>query len=147
MPRQSKTRTSLARHVGRMARQVRAKTDLTQREVAERMGLATEVYGRMERGQMLPSLPTLLRLCGALGVDANTLLGFDSGEAPAWLVPTALPDSQPPALRRLLLTARGLEPQQLRALGNVASVMRPASGTQPSPPRGGPRVEDSRTRR
>jgi transcriptional regulator with XRE-family HTH domain len=130
MPRQSKTRASLARHLGKVAREARGKTNLTQREMAERMGIATEVYGRMERGHLLPSLPTLLRLCGALGVDANTLLGFDAREAPAWLVPTASPHSEPPALRRLLHTVRGLKPRQLKALSHVVSAMLPASGTQ-----------------
>lgn len=94
---------------------------------------------------MLPSLPTLLRVCGALGIDANTLLGFDAREAPAWLVPTPFPDSEPPALRRLLHTVRGLEPRQLKALCRVASAMRPDSDAQPAMPRGRTPAEGSRT--
>jgi transcriptional regulator with XRE-family HTH domain len=145
MPRKSTTRPSLARYVGRMARQMRTKADLTQREMAARVGLATEVYGRMERGQLLPSVPTLLRVCGALGIDANTLLGFDSRAAPAWLAPTPFLDDQPPELRHLLFTARKLAPRQLKALRHVASAMVPASGAQSAPPRGEPQAEDLRT--
>ena len=109
------------------------------------MGVATEVYGRMERGHLLPSLPSLLRLCGALGIDANTLLGFDAREAPVWLVPTPPSNSEPPALRRLLHTVRGLKPRQLKALRHVASAMLPEPGARPAMPRGGPPAEDSRT--
>lgn len=135
MPRQSKTRAALARHVGKVAREARTKTDVTQREMAERIGVATEVYGRMERGQLLPSVPTLLQVCGALGIDANTLLGFDSSstQAPAWLAPIPFPTSEPPEIRRLLSTVRELKPWQLKALRGVANAMLPASGTRALP--------------
>lgn len=145
MPRQSKTRAALAHHVGTAAREARAKAELTQQEMAERVGVATEVYGRLERGHLLPSVPTLLRLCRALGVDANTLLGFSSKQAPDWLAQPHPTDSKPPAVRRLLRTVRRLKPRQLNALSSVANAMLPASGARGSRvPRGMPRAEDSR---
>ncbi|HEY0092769.1 MAG TPA: helix-turn-helix transcriptional regulator, partial [Archangium sp.] len=43
----------LAATIGTAARAARVQANLTQEDVAERVGLATEVYGRLERGGML----------------------------------------------------------------------------------------------
>ncbi len=43
-------------------------------EVAERIGISGEAYGRLERGLMAPRLATFLRLCDVLGVEPNELL-------------------------------------------------------------------------
>jgi transcriptional regulator with XRE-family HTH domain len=123
MPQEHKTQAKLARHLGAVAREARRKAGLTQEEAAEHMGLVTEVYGRLERGHMLPSLPTLLRLCRALALDANPLLGFSSSRPPPWLEREARAEKEPPAVRRLLRTARQLTPRQLTALRFVASAM------------------------
>ena len=48
----------LATRLGECARAARQRLNLTQEDVAERIGIATEVYGRLERGNMLPSVPT-----------------------------------------------------------------------------------------
>jgi transcriptional regulator with XRE-family HTH domain len=119
----NKKRTSLARHLGSAAREARLRTGLTQQEVAEYAELATEVYGRLERGHMLPSLPTLMRLCLVLRVDANTLLGFSTAEPPSWLAQPPPAPSEPPAVRRLLRAARQLTPKQLTILGSAAQAM------------------------
>ncbi|WP_233610342.1 helix-turn-helix transcriptional regulator, partial [Corallococcus sp. AB049A] len=52
----------LAVSVGAAARAARLKAGLTQADVADRVGIASEVYGRLERGKMMPSVPTLFRL-------------------------------------------------------------------------------------
>ncbi|QRK05261.1 helix-turn-helix domain-containing protein [Archangium violaceum] len=132
MAQQPKTPAGLARHLGRVAREARQKAGLTQAEAAERIGLATEVYGRLERGNMLPSLPTLLRLCRALAVDANPLLGFSASQPPEWLTLEAPAEDEPPAMRRLLRTVRQLKPRQLTALSSAASAMLPASAAPAS---------------
>ncbi|WNG33307.1 helix-turn-helix transcriptional regulator [Archangium violaceum] len=125
-----KTQAKLALHLGAMAREARARAGLTQEEAAERIGVATEVYGRLERGNMLPSLPTLMRLCRALAVDANPLLGFSSSTPPAWLSLEIPGEDEPPAVRRLLRTVRKLKPRQLAALSNVASALLPSPGAR-----------------
>ena len=127
-----KTQAKLALHLGAMAREARARAALTQEEGAERIGVATEVYGRLERGNMLPSLPTLMRLCRALAVDANPLLGFSSSTPPAWLTLEVPGEDEPPAVRRLLRTVRKLKPRQLTALSHVARVLLPSSGARAS---------------
>lgn len=126
MPQVHKTQAKLALHIGTVAREARQKAGLTQEEAAERVGIATEVYGRLERGNMLPSLPTLLRLCRALALDANPLLGFSSSQPPAWLTLDAPAEDEPPAMRRLVRTVRRLKPRQVTALSHVASAMLPA---------------------
>jgi transcriptional regulator with XRE-family HTH domain len=118
-----KTKAALARHIGAVAREARLRARLTQEEVAERVEIVSEVYGRLERGAILPSLPTLVRLCRALALDANSLLGFVAAQRPAWLQVETPSDTEPPPLRRLLRTARRLTPSQLRALGRVANAL------------------------
>ncbi|HEX5749204.1 MAG TPA: helix-turn-helix domain-containing protein [Archangium sp.] len=140
MRERHKTRDAIAREFSKQVREARGEAGLTQWEVAERMGIATEVYGRMERGLLLPSLPMLLRLCGVLMVDANGLLGLSGKRAPEWLVKPVVLESEPPAIRRLVRTARQLQPRQLRALGTVANAMLPSleegQGRDPGHPTG-----------
>ena len=125
-----KTQAKLALHLGAMAREARKSAGLTQEEAAELIGVATEVYGRLERGNMLPSLPTLMRLCRALAVDANRLLGFSSSTPPVWLTLEIPGEDEPPAMRRLLRTVRKLKPRHLAALSNVASALVPPPGAR-----------------
>jgi DNA-binding XRE family transcriptional regulator len=60
-PQTHKTQPKLAKHLGKAARTARMRVKLSQADVAERVGISTEVYGRLERGGMLPSVPTLLK--------------------------------------------------------------------------------------
>ncbi len=124
MPQEhNRKRTPLSLHMGEVAREARRKAELTQEDVASRMGIATEVYGRLERGDMLPSVPTLVRLCHVLRLDANVVLGFSSKQVPTW-VEQSLPDRQEtPAVRRLLRTVRQLNSRQLWALAIMASTL------------------------
>jgi transcriptional regulator with XRE-family HTH domain len=147
MPQVHKTKAQLALHLGAVAREARKRAGLTQEEVAERVDLAAEVYGRLERGNMLPSLPTLIRLCRALTLDANPLLGFSSAQPPAWLLAQETQsETEPPALRRLVRTARRLKPGHLKVLGSVANALLPSSsartsaGSKPTPSSGTSRI-------
>jgi len=127
-----KKKGGLARHLGEVAREARTRAGLTQEEVAERVGVVTEVYGRLERGRMLPSLPTLVKLCRALGLDANPLLGFAISRPPTWLKPQTLSTDEPASVRRLMRTARRLRPHQLTALSTAARAMLPGPGERTS---------------
>ncbi|WP_239015408.1 helix-turn-helix domain-containing protein [Archangium violaceum] len=113
--------SALKKYLGNAARAARLRKGLSQAQVAQSAELATAVYGRIERGAMMPSLPTVQRLCRALEVDANTLLGFSSPTPPAWFT---LPRSKDrPAVHELLRTARRMRPRQLRALRGVAHAL------------------------
>jgi transcriptional regulator with XRE-family HTH domain len=123
MPEGHKKRTPLSLHMGAVAREARKKAGLTQEEVAGRIGLVTEVYGRFERGDMLPSVPTLVRLCHVLHLDANEVLGLSSKQTLTW-IEQSLPESEePPGVRRLVRTLRQLSPRQLWALSIMASTL------------------------
>jgi transcriptional regulator with XRE-family HTH domain len=109
---------------------------LTQAEIAASVGIAPEVFGRMERGKMLPSVPTLFRLCVALRSGPHELMGF----APvASLPPTAQLEvppelAQAPEMRRLLHLLGRLQGLQLKLILRlvVAFVTEP---THPRPQR------------
>ena len=68
------TNKKLTVHMGEMLRAARLKAGLTQADVAERVSLVTEVYARIERGHLTPSVLTLRTLCLVLRLDANALL-------------------------------------------------------------------------
>jgi transcriptional regulator with XRE-family HTH domain len=108
----------LKRMLGGALLAARERSGLTQFEVASRVGMAAAVYGRLERGQMLPSLPTLYRLCMTLSVSSDLLLGLDAAERAA-LSTQARPE-EPPELRRLARLARPLSPAALRTLTAIA---------------------------
>ncbi|HLL53271.1 MAG TPA: helix-turn-helix transcriptional regulator [Myxococcaceae bacterium] len=112
----------LAAVIGAAARAARMAAGLTQAEVAERLGIATEVYGRLERGAMLPSVETLMRICTSLGVSPNELLGLGRGdEGQGAERPEARRDS--PELRRLLRRVESLDRRKLRLLSLIAAEM------------------------
>jgi transcriptional regulator with XRE-family HTH domain len=72
------TKKTLTVHLGEALRAARERTGWTQADVAERVGVATEVYGRMERGHMMPSVSSLRTLCVVLRLDADVALGLES---------------------------------------------------------------------
>jgi len=49
---------------------------MTQAQVAAAVDVVTEVYGRIERGLLMPSVPTLLAIARALRVSPDELLGW-----------------------------------------------------------------------
>ncbi|MBI5543541.1 MAG: helix-turn-helix transcriptional regulator [Deltaproteobacteria bacterium] len=109
----------LAMALGDVARAARVRAGLTQADVAERVGIATEVYGRLERGLMLPSVETLRKLSRVLGIAADALLGLrgDSGAAE----PPATYGGEKPEVRRLIRRLKRLDAKQLRLISLLAS--------------------------
>ena len=99
----------------------RERSGLTQAEVASQVGIASAVYGRIERGQMLPSLPTLCRLCVTLKASSDVLLGLDAAEREA-IASEPISDA-PPELQRLAVLVRTLSPAALRTLTAVVAAV------------------------
>jgi hypothetical protein len=94
--------------------------------VAEGIGNASEVYGRMERGGVLPSVPTLLRLCLILGSGPHELMGFSEVEPGqsiprASTVPPSLSDT--PEKRRLLRRLARLDSPRINALARLVVLL------------------------
>lgn len=101
----------LRRAIGKRARQARTALEMTQADVAEAVGISPEVYGRLERGLMMPSVPTLTRLARALRVSPDELLGWEGvrkkkNPPEVDRLMAIVESADRPALRRLLLIVR-----------------------------------------
>lgn len=111
---------SLAASFARELKAARRARGWTQAELAERVGIATEVCGRLERGAALPRARTLVRLAEALSVSTDQLLGRTSGRVEEGR-PLAAGESDAeyagrPELRRLLRRLEGESRRTLRLL-------------------------------
>ncbi|ADO68772.1 helix-turn-helix domain-containing protein [Stigmatella aurantiaca] len=62
------------RTLGRNIRQARHRLGLTQEQMAERINMTPEVYGRMERGNLVPRLERFVVICRVLGETPNRLI-------------------------------------------------------------------------
>ncbi len=119
MPRLSaRDERPLAMTLGAAAHAARTRVALTQAEVARRVGVKLEVYGRIERGRVFPSVPTLRRLCVTLRVPSDALLGLESEPETS-----PLPGERP-TMRKLALVARELSDSQLKLLLLLARTLR-----------------------
>jgi transcriptional regulator with XRE-family HTH domain len=67
--------STLRRQIGAMVRHHRELADLTQAELGEKVGKALESIGRIERGEVAPSIKTLEELAGALNVELRDFFG------------------------------------------------------------------------
>jgi transcriptional regulator with XRE-family HTH domain len=114
---------ALARVIGTAARAARARLELTQAQVAQAVDIAPMVYSRLERGVMLPSVPTLVRLCQVLHSTPDELLGFSSASSQAAPRPTRAWREQEEALRHLLSIARKLDAEKVQALITMAQAL------------------------
>jgi transcriptional regulator with XRE-family HTH domain len=72
----------LQKTIGEVARAAREGLGLTQAQVARKVGLSPPVYGRVERGGMMPSVPVLRAIAVALDVPTDALLDVSSSEVP-----------------------------------------------------------------
>ena len=61
---------------------LRKDNNLTQSELAKKLGVATSTVGMYERAQREPDFETLEKIANCFGVNMNTLLGNNSGENP-----------------------------------------------------------------
>jgi transcriptional regulator with XRE-family HTH domain len=73
----------LSQQIGTHVRAARHRVGLSQAQVAEAIHVPTLVFSRLERGRLLPSLPTLVDLCGVLRIPVDLILGGKGLEVPA----------------------------------------------------------------
>jgi transcriptional regulator with XRE-family HTH domain len=115
-------RADIAIQIGRAAREARLKLKLTQADVAERVNLVAEVYGKIERGVMLPSAPTLIKLRTALGITADFLMGLtNDAQLEGLQAPPAPDEEMSPDAKRLLRLMRTMDDEQLDILKGTAA--------------------------
>jgi transcriptional regulator with XRE-family HTH domain len=65
----------LASNIGRAIAKQRIRSQLTQEEVAERLGIGNEAVSRIERGRVIPNIVRLLELAEIFNCEAALLLG------------------------------------------------------------------------
>ena len=121
----SPAREPLSVQIGRAARKARLSLGLTQEDAAERVGVATEVYGKYERGDLRPSTPTLVKLSKVLGTSVDILVGLAADEnaaASETTEPAPVPPL-PPDFRRLRRTLRTMDKLQLSTFSRMAAAL------------------------
>jgi transcriptional regulator with XRE-family HTH domain len=102
--------------LGDAARAARLRLGLTQAEVAKKVRLKSGVYGRVERGAMVPSVPTLRRICETLGISSDALLSLRA-QAPEATTPAPPPGAgEHPELSRIIHILQGWPPERLALL-------------------------------
>lgn len=67
---------SLKTKFGRRLRLLRRSKDLTQFQLAEKVGCSTEYISRLERGLVSPSFETIEKICFSLNIDPKMLFDF-----------------------------------------------------------------------
>jgi transcriptional regulator with XRE-family HTH domain len=76
--------SAVGRHIGSKVRRLRGSLGLTLDEVTKRSGISRAMLSRLETGDVMPSLETLVALTDALGVGLSSLfqeLGAGTGSA------------------------------------------------------------------
>lgn len=106
--------------MGAALKEARLRAGLTQAQAAEKVGLAAGVYGRLERGGMMPSVQTLRRISTVLKVPSDGLLGLTSSEVTAWVDAAPEAPQESAELRRLARNLRRLSNSDLKVLHVVA---------------------------
>ena len=102
-------RSPLAAKVGARVREIRLARNVTQIELAKRMGVSSSEVSRAEIGSRMPTLPTLRRFADALRVSVGDLLDIEQHAIPAELsvlladLRAAAPEVQAAALAQVNL--------------------------------------------
>jgi transcriptional regulator with XRE-family HTH domain len=80
------SRREAAADIGRKLKEERLMAGMSQKELADKVGLTASFVSQLENDQVSPSLGTFMQLCKALGINPGRFL--DEGEeAPApWLI-------------------------------------------------------------
>jgi len=132
--------SELAKSIGHAARAARVGLGLTQAEAAESIGISNEFYARIERGQTMPSVPTLARMSAALKVSADHLFGRARPEerhavAKGRRLATSRPEgeSDSPELRRVIRRLRNAHHKTVHLVALVTSALDKKSTSRRTP--------------
>lgn len=113
----------LMKTVGQAAREARERLEMNQAEVARAAGISPVVYGRIERGQMLPAVPTLRKIATALGISTDVLLGISPKEVARTMSEPAPEVPLSPELRKLVRTLRAWPDEKVHLLARMAKLL------------------------
>ena len=59
---------------GQAIQHIRKERGMTQEDLADKSGITSNTVSRIERGLLIPALPTLIDICNALGTGADSIL-------------------------------------------------------------------------
>jgi transcriptional regulator with XRE-family HTH domain len=90
------------RMLGRNIRAARRQLGLTQAQMAERLEMTTDEYGRVERGNMAPRLERFVAICRMLGETPESLMAKQGAGAAESRNPTQAPEESLRVLRTTL---------------------------------------------
>ncbi|HEX8436843.1 helix-turn-helix transcriptional regulator [Archangium sp.] len=110
---------TLQKSLGEVARAARERLGLTQAQVARQAGIAPNVYGRVERGGMMPAVPTLRKLALALGISADVLLDIRHAHVAPTLEAPVPGGDLTPELVQILRTLRGWPRGKVKLMARV----------------------------
>ncbi|WP_309896237.1 helix-turn-helix transcriptional regulator [Archangium sp.] len=113
----------LQQSLGATARAARERLGLTQAQVAQRTGIAPNLYGRIERGGMMPAVPTLRKLALTLVISADALLALRREDVTASVQAPAPQGQLSPELLHLVGMLRGWSPAKVKRLIRVLRVL------------------------
>ena len=68
--------TELSKHIGKELKVLRHSKKLTQRELADKVGMHSNAYAKVEQGKQTPQLETLEKILMVLGVKSSDILPF-----------------------------------------------------------------------
>ena len=78
------------RHGGQAMRRMRKEHNMTQEQLAEKVGVDPNSISRIERGRLIPALSTLIDICNALGTGADSILAaYITADTPIRWTPLA----------------------------------------------------------
>ena len=75
---------------GQVIQRIRKERGMTQEQLAEKVGIDPNSISRIERGRLIPALPTLIDICNALEIGADAVLAaYISVDTPIRWTPLA----------------------------------------------------------
>ena len=130
------SRSNLEQLFATRLRALRVEQGFTQAEVARKVGIAGEAYGRLERGAVLPRARTLAAIAQLLGTSVDYLLGLSeaSGTAAALIRSAGSPKAayldrfpKSPRVRRLVRRLDDQPPGIVNLMLRILSAIERAS--------------------
>lgn len=70
--------SEIKKNIQKNIAQYRKDANLTQKELAERLGVKTTSLASWEQGKSMPDIDTLFSLCSILGINILTISGFET---------------------------------------------------------------------
>jgi len=72
--------------IGTKLKELRTKLGISQKELAEKVDLTPSFISQLEHNQIIPSLPSFLQICNALGVNPSVLWEDSIANDESWLI-------------------------------------------------------------